>query len=211
MNIRQGKWMRKVLPAGIGLALVLLCGAPLWSQEDGDVSAFAGELAEILAREGWTIRETDALRESLQAMVRTRAGYLGEEIAGADPEMAALALRLARRAGEEANGAGQAMLALEVARMAREMETLGYERPVITRAALNGVRDLLAERRALRDEGRDGELGDLIRARLREQLQTARRDQERLAAHTRLRERAGGMAGGFGGPGGGGAGGPPWR
>jgi len=89
---------------------------------------------------------------------------------------------------EEIGPQEQATLREQVRLMLNEMEALGYTRRVAVRAALEGVREAMAQLRTRLRSGELGELGeqfgDLLRTRLREQLRLASFDQTR----TRLRD-----------------------
>jgi hypothetical protein len=110
-----------------------------------------------------------------------------ESPVAADPQALALVVAYAQTQ-EEIGPQEQAMLREEVALMLKEMEALGYTRRVAVRAALEGVREAMAEIRRRLEAGEPAEsgeqLGDLLRTRLRDQLRLTLCDQTR----TQLRE-----------------------
>jgi hypothetical protein len=134
---------------------------------------------------------------------------------GADPQAVALVVSYAR-SQEEIGPQEQAMLREQVALMLKAMEAMGYSRRVAVRAALEGVREAMAELRTRLRSGQPGhfgeQLGDLLRIRLQEQIRLSAcdqaRDQLREQDRERLRQQPDGLVpgspGGYGAPGGGG-------
>ena len=75
--------------------------------------------------------------------------------------------------------------------MAREMRAHGFGEPMIVRTALNGTREVLEELSRLRvrkEEDTETGVGDLIRARVREELQKALYLETRQMAQARDQE-----------------------
>jgi len=87
----------------------------------------------------------------------------------------------------------QATLREQVASMLKAMEALGYTRRAAVRAALEGVREAMAQLRTRLRSGEPGELGEqfgeLLRIRLREQIRLASYDQTRTRLRNRDQER----------------------
>ncbi len=87
----------------------------------------------------------------------------------------------------------QATLREQVAQMLKAMEALGYTRRVAVRAALEGVREAMAQLRLRLRSGERGELGEqlgeLLRTRLQEQIRLASYDQTRTRLGNQEQER----------------------
>jgi uncharacterized protein YxeA len=166
--------VKKTLIAVMGL-LVLLSGA-VWAQntENGDeVPTFVRETVQRLKQEGWTEEELERFRAAAQ-------NRNWEDAEGADPEVVAMALQLAKQDREQLEGAENADLALELARVARNMKRSGYERSEIARTAFDGTRDVLQNMVRIREEARSGEDGkaedslelrERVRSQIRERLE----------------------------------------
>ena len=161
----------------IGLALMV--GFPLWSQEQRP--EFVGELLGLLAEEGWTAEEVRALATQDVDWGETK---------GADPEVVALGLKFANSEDEktELGPMEQALLAIELAQAAIEMEAVGIGELTMARSALEGVRDILIDIQAFRSGDGDltGEqLGETIRTRMGERVSVAVREnvQYRISEH----------------------------
>ena len=152
----------------IGIAVVLfLFTLPLWSQVADSAPDFQEALRELLQKDAWS-------PEEIQALIKQEVDWGQAQVE--DAKMVALCLEYAKDAEEQTGPYEQAHLAKEVAVMAQEMRVLGFGEPMIIRTALNGTREALEElsRMQLRkEEGTETGAGDLIRARLREELQTA--------------------------------------
>lgn len=189
------------------LALVLIAGTPLWSQEP-QRPEFVNELLVLLQREGWTAGE-------LRALAAQNVPW--EDAAGAEPEVVALALELARSEDQELEPMTQALMAIDLARAAMEMESLGMGELTIAVTALQGVREILGDVRAFRLGEIEGNLGEAIRTRMRERVATAARAQAQERIQSRVQEakanRPEGLVPDFapGGLPGSGSGWSPWR
>jgi hypothetical protein len=87
----------------------------------------------------------------------------------------------------------QATLREQVTRMLKAMEALGYTRRVAVRAALEGVREAMAQLRLRQSSGEREELGEqlgeLLRARLQEQIRLASYEQTRTRLRNQDQER----------------------
>jgi len=156
-------------------ALALAVGSPLWSQ-DGQQPEFVSELLSLLAQEGWTPEEVRALAAQDVAW---------EEAEGADPEVVALALELAKSEDAELEPMAQALMAVDLARAAMQMESLGIGELTIALTALEGVREILMDVQAFRSGELSGNLGESIRNRMQERVAGAARAQ----ADKRIRDR----------------------
>jgi hypothetical protein len=153
----------------IGLGLLLLAGA-LWAQD-----GFAARLAAALERMGWT-------EEAAQLVARQQARWQLAE--GADPEGVALGLRYALRNASLAPQE-QARLAVQVAEGLKEMNALGFGNREAARTMLRAMRQVMAQ------AGAGEEAGQLLRLRLRTQLQLATAEQSRLRLRQQDRDRLG--------------------
>jgi len=164
------------------LGLVILAIAPLWSQEQEQKPDFVAELLELLAEEGWSAAQVQAL--ATQNVDWERAD-------GADPEVVALALEFAVSEDEAMGPMEQALLAITVAEAAIEMEAIGIGEMTIALTALEGVRDILAEVKAFREsegEMTGQQLAEHIRHRIGEQVvETAARERVEERIQERIR------------------------
>ncbi len=120
---------------------------------------------------------------------------------GSDPALIAQALRRAKDEEPELESLEQALLALELARTAVELESEGLDDRDVAVATLSSVSELVTQIRdwkALPDEEREENLGEIVRhtvsgnaepalSRAREQRQTADRDERSLRQEDRAR------------------------
>jgi len=152
----------------IGIVVVLfLFALPLWSQVAESAPDFLEALRELLQKDDWS-------PEEIQELIKQEVDWSQAQVE--DAKMVALCLEYAKDAEEQIGPHEQAHLVKEVAVMAQEMRALGFGEPMIIRTALNGTREALEELSRVRlrkEEGTETGTGDLIRARLREELQTA--------------------------------------
>ena len=152
----------------IGIVVVLfLFALPLWSQVAESAPDFLEALRELLQKDDWS-------PEEIQELIKQEVDWNQAQVE--DAKMVALCLEYAKDAEEQIGPHEQAHLVKEVAVMAQEMRALGFGEPMIIRTALNGTREVLEELARVRlrnEEGTETGAGDLIRARLREELQTA--------------------------------------
>jgi len=152
----------------IGIVVVLfLFALPLWSQVADSAPDFLEALRELLQKDDWS-------PEEIQELIKQEVDWSQAQVE--DAKMVALCLEYAKDAEEQIGPHEQAHLVKEVAVMAQEMRALGFSEPMIIRTALNGTREALEELSRVRlrkEEGTETGKGDLIRARLREELQTA--------------------------------------
>jgi hypothetical protein len=149
------------------VAVLLLFALPVWSQQSNSVPDFLEALRELLLKEDWS-------PEEIQELVGQDVDWSKAQVK--DAEIVQTCLQYAKDSGEEIGAHEQAQLANEVAVMAQEMRALGFGEPAIVRTALNGTREALEELARLqlrKGEGAETGAGDMIRTRLREELQTA--------------------------------------
>ncbi|MFW6182001.1 MAG: hypothetical protein ACOC8N_09645 [Spirochaetota bacterium] len=177
-------------PAGAALAQDGQDQAQAFEQGSQDrVPAFVQELTRMLeGQEGWSGQDVAALATAARDL-----DWDGTE--NADPAVVALALQLGKQEAEEMEPLDQARLALQLALVAVEMESLGYGEREVARVALYGVRDALGEMQAILRERGEADLGLLIRNRIRSQLRNAHQVRVREDALNRARERSGGAGG----------------
>lgn len=169
---------------GIALVAVVLFTLPLWSQESAGAVEFKETLQQLLREEDWS-------REQIQKLVNEEVDW--EQARLRDFEMVATCWEYAKEKDEEIGPYEQVQMALSVMTMAREMRSLGLGEPQIIRTALNGTRKALADLVQLREQervrtGEDTEVGELIRTRFREQLQSALCLEARVMVQNRVRE-----------------------
>ena len=161
----------------VGLALIV--GSPLWSQE-GERSAFVGELLELLEGEGWT-------PEDVRALAAQEVDW--EQVEGANPEVVALGLQFARSMDEDMQPMTQSLLAINLAQAAIEMEAVGIGELTITLNALEGVRNILTDIKAFRSGDMTGkELGETIRTTIRERVSKAAQEDAQDRERARAQE-----------------------
>lgn len=179
--------VRGILVVAFTLAFTFGFGVPLLGQETGDTPPFIEELSGLLEGRGWSAEDVARVVEAAKTL-----DWEGAE--GADPEVVALALELGKREEADMEPLEQAQLALELALTAVEMESLGYGERSVARAALNGVRNILSDIRSWKEGGREGNLGELIRNHLRNEVLSAGRSQVQEQARQRALERSGGAS-----------------
>lgn len=164
-------------------AVMLLITLPLSSQQaEGDYE-FEQALQEMLKAEGWS-------SEEIQKLLKEEVDW--EQARIRDAEMIAICLVYAKDAEEEIGPYEQAQMAMEVMTMAREMRALGFAESQILRTSLNGIREVFGDLEKLREQerlrtGEDNGIGELIRSRFQEQLQTAMNLEARHMVQTRVR------------------------
>ena len=149
------------------VAVLLLFALPVWSQQSNSAPDFLEALRELLLKEDWS-------PEEIQKLVRQEVDWSQAQVK--DAEIVQTCLQYAKDSGQEIGAHEQAQLANEVAVMAQEMRALGFGEPAIVRTALNGTREAVEELARLqlrKEEGAETGVGDMIRTRLREELQTA--------------------------------------
>jgi hypothetical protein len=165
-------------------AMLLMIALPLSSQQTEGSSEFEQTLYRLLQQEGWS-------PEELQKLFKEEVDW--GEARFQDAEMIATCLAYAKEVEGKIGPDAQAQLALSVMTMAQEMRALGFEEPQIIRAALNGTREALGELAQLHETerlrtGEDAGVGEVIRHRFEQQLQTAMQLEARLMVQSRVRE-----------------------
>jgi hypothetical protein len=168
---------------GVVLAvLLLLLSLPLWAQQASSAPDFVEELHKLLESENWSPEE---VRELIQQQVDwTQASFQ-------DAKTVALCLAYAKDADEPVGPYEQAQIAQAIMAMSREMRALGFGENSILRTALNGTREALGELAELQKQVRnqeDSQTGDLIRQRIRQELQTAMHLEARHMVQNRVQE-----------------------
>lgn len=187
-KIRKSIWMvRGILCLTLTLAFTHYSGIPLLGENTEDTPTFVKNLSGLLRERGWSADDISRLVEAAKAL-----DWEGTE--GAEPEVVALALEFGKREEAGMEPPEQAQLALELALTAMEMESLGYKERTVARAALNGVRNILTDIRRWREGGREGNLGELVRNRLRNEVRAACSLQVQEQTRERTRERIGGAS-----------------
>ena len=161
------------------LTAVLLAGANVLAEEQNDAERppFVEQLLGLLQQEGWSPAE---IRELVAAA--DEIDWDGTE--PADPAVVALALELGRQ--QDLEPGERALMALELALTAVEMEALGYDDRAVARAALRGVRDAMDDARLPRAERPDDrpfglQVRDRILAQLELNNRAELRDRDRAA------------------------------
>jgi hypothetical protein len=165
-------------------AMALMIALPVSSQQTGGSSEFEQTLYRLLQQEGWS-------PEELQKLFKEEVDW--GEARFQDAELVATCLAYAREVEGKIGPDGQAQLALSVMTMAQEMRALGFGEPQIIRAALNGTREALGELAQLQETerlrtGEDAGVGEMIRHRFEQQLQTAMQLEARFMVQSRVRE-----------------------
>jgi hypothetical protein len=164
-------------------AVILLNTLPLSSQQVEASYEFGQALQQMLKAEGWSSEEIQKLLEEEvdweQARIR-------------DAQVIAICLTYAKDADGEIGPYEQAQMAMEVMTVAREMRAFGFGEPEILRTSLNGTRGVLGDLEKLREQerlriGEDNGIGELIRSRFQEQLQTAMNLEARHMVQARVR------------------------
>jgi len=121
------------------------------------------------------------------------AGAWGQDSEPQGNEQAVALVVAYAQSVEEIGPQEQATLREQVTQMLKAMEAQGYTRRVAVRAALEGVREAMAQYRTRLQSGEPGELGeqfgDLLRTRLREQERLASYDQTRTQLRDQDQER----------------------
>jgi len=164
-------------------AVILLNTLPLSSQQVEASYEFGQALQQMLRAEGWSSEEIQKLLEEEvdweQARIR-------------DAQVIAICLAYAKDADGEIGPYEQAQMAMEVMTVAREMRAFGFGEPEILRTSLNGTRGVLGDLEKLREQerlriGEDNGIGELMRSRFQEQLQTAMNLEARHMVQARVR------------------------
>lgn len=152
----------------LSMALLLIIGTAAWAQETGTETepAFLRETLQQLEQAGWTKEQLAEFEEAARQMN-------WKSVEGTEPELVAAALQLAQQDRTQLEGAENAELALQLAVMARNMRHAGYEKEAITRAALDGTRDIARNI-------------DQLRTRIRSQHETPKAEPEQI--RQRIRE-----------------------
>jgi hypothetical protein len=127
----------------LGMIVAVLVALPVIADEleDGQRPVFVDELMSLLQQEQWNASQ---IRELLAAA--DRLDWDGTD--SADPAVVALALQLGH---QELEAGEQAIMALDLALTAVQMQALGYDERTVARAVLRGVRDAMAD---VRDDTR---------------------------------------------------------
>jgi hypothetical protein len=165
-------------------AMLLMTALPVSSQQIEDSSVFEQTLYRMLQQEGWSA-------EDLQKLFKEEVDW--KEARFQDAEMIATCLAYAKEMEGKIGPEVEAQLVLSIMTMAQEMRALGFGEPQIIRAALNGTREAVGELAQLRETerlrtGEDAGVGEVIRHRFEQQLQTAMQLEARLMVQSRVRE-----------------------
>lgn len=178
-------------------AAILLLGVAgvVSAQESSAPPQILQRTLQYLQQYGWSEDQLDRFRQA--------AGKQNwEEADGADPEIVALALRLGNQEREQLNASENADLALELAHMARTMQSLGFQSREISEAAFEGTRDIVRNMQQMRaqiqenvdlDSGDTALIRERIRQRIREHLEESVQRQAR--AHERAAQQKRNAAG----------------
>jgi hypothetical protein len=164
-------------------ALLLLIALPLSSQEAEGSSEFEQAMYKLLQKEDWSPGE-------IEKLIKDEVDWGQERFR--DAELVSTCLVYAKDTDEEMGPYEQLQVALTVKTLAREMRNLGFAEQQIIRTALNGTREALGELAKLQDRQRmrtaeDSGIGELIRNRFQEQLQTAMQLEARSMVQRRVR------------------------
>ena len=159
------------------LITILLCVAGITSlaaQAGSDSPQFVHDMIQHLQQYGWT--ETQITQFRVAAMEQ-QMEQNWDKVEGGDPQIVAMALRLANQDREQLQGAENADLALELAHMARSMERLGFQQREIAKTTFEGTRDIVQNMQQMRAQiqvNADNGTGDMtrIRERIRERIRT---------------------------------------
>ena len=172
-----------VLVAGV---LLLCSGVSVSAQENSAPPQFLQQTLRYMQQYGWSEDQLNQFRNAAREQN-------WENVEGAEPEIVALALRLAQREREQLNASENADLALELANMARTMQRLGFQSREIAEAAFEGTREIVRNMQQMRtqiqanDDVASGDalfIRERIRARIREHLD------ESVEKHVRAQERS---------------------
>jgi len=192
----MGTWKRRKKIVGMVKGMVMCVtvfsfvfggGVSLWGQETNKPSTFVEELSSLLGDRGWTEEEVSRLVDAAKEL-----NWEGAEDAG--PEVVALALEFGKKEEADMEPLEQAQLALELALTAVEMESMGYDERSVARVALNGVRDMLSEIQSWREGGGEGNLGEMIRNRLSNEVRSMAMVQVHERARDKAQEQSGGVS-----------------
>ena len=164
-------------------AVMLLSTLPLSSQQVEASYEFEQALQQMLRAESWSLEE-------IQKLLKEEVDW--EQARIRDAQVIAICLAYAKDAGGEIGPYEQARMAMEVMTMAREMRAFGFGEPEILRTSLNGTRGVLGDLEKLREQerlriGEDNGIGELMRSRFQEQLQTAMNLEARHMVQARVR------------------------
>lgn len=175
---------RAVLVTAVVLMLSGVVSLP--AQESADPPQLLQETLQYMQQYGWSEAQLEQFRRA--AMEQN-----WEEAEGAEPEIVALALRLANQNRSQLQAAENADLALELAYMARTMQRLGFQERAIAAAAFEGTREVVRNMEQLRSQiqvNTDNGTGETLRVRERIRERIREHLDETIEKQAQAQERA---------------------
>ena len=146
--------LKKKLMA-VAVAALLLAGVCAVGSAQTATREFVPALLSQLAADGWSPQET-------QALGLAASGLDWSDAQGANPEVVALSLEMAGR-DQQLSAADEAQLALQLATSSAQLAAAGLDDHAQAAAALTAVRTVLSAIQGWIADGRQGNLGQLVR------------------------------------------------
>ncbi len=137
-------------------AVILVAGAvPAVSAQSGDPAVVPALVAQ-LAADGWSPQETQALSDAASGL-----DWSGTR--GVNPQVVAIGLELAKSQDGSLTAGTQAELALQLALSTARLSAAGLDDHATAAAALAGVQAAISDIHTWIANGRQGNLGEIIR------------------------------------------------
>jgi len=179
------KHMKKTALLTATVLMLTLVGS-LPAQESADPPQFLQETLQYMQQYGWSEAQLEQFRRA--AMEQN-----WDDIEAAEPEIVALALRLANQNRAQLQAAENADLALELAYMARTMQRLGFQGRALAEAAFEGTRQIVRNMEQVRSQIRvhaDDGTGEALRVRERIRERIREHLDETMEKQVQAQERA---------------------
>lgn len=158
----------------LSLSLIVYCA------DEG----FLFKLKRSLNAYGWSEEEITPFMYAAQHMSwePAESGYA---------DVVAYSLHFCKQSGRETTSKEKAELAYELAIATSDMKAIGFEEEVIVRVAVNTSREFIGALHQYRKEGSEDGIGEMIRERIREQVNNEGTDAQQTKLMERIRNRVG--------------------
>lgn len=138
----------------------------------------ARENAPFVSRLETELQKNNFSEEEAAAIAAAARDYDWSNAEDADPALIARALRRVEEDGEdgeELTTLEQAQLALQLALTATEMHDKGYDETTVARATLQSVHTLVSQIRSWKENGKQGNLGEIVRGTVSSEVEAEAR------------------------------------